>query len=831
MTIVSDTATPELSELLEVDSFRALKRTAALGAVTWDTIRESGKLLPQHIAYCQSRGLHPFFVQKRGYVSVGAGTKYTVSLPDGVSGFSDEQIAWLLGNDGKKTNSHSTLLIPLYSTAYKLDEESSGEDVRPVLYQARPDKAREVPTEWDDEGKVKKTRRIKFEAPAGAKRGTAFGKLPIDVNPALHTALYRTEPSPVVVLTEGIHKADAINSHAALEGLSVVAAAATGVTMPYFTAGTKENPKAVPVLTGAMDALGYVNGTWADEPEDRTPRTILLAWDADWRVNPGVYTPLITTAKLLADQGVTVRIVNVPPVDGDIKTGIDDYLAYERGTGNENALRALLEESIDLDEAKFLTIEYTFDDAGRGDRLAAWVKRYGTHLYNVDRKMWMVYDAETGVWKNDDEMTISKLAVELTTYDEITYGKNESRSRRAIEAAIALARAVDGVHISENDLDDPSIVAKLLCVKNGVVDLENGALLPHSPIYRMTQKAKFAYDPTLIPIYDEKVKNGYSLFEAVDEMGAPNYANYLRTALYDADRARTLQESVGTMFIGKVMEEVMYWWYSSGGRSGKGITLELLQNHILGDYETTLRPEAIVSELKDEHLISTKGHRAVIMQETGDGSVLNTTALKQLASRDKVSGRALFKNRENFRPSHTLFAVTNHLPIVYDTDAGTWDRMILLTFPHTFVKGVDRIEDLSDRVELEAPVIAAWFVYGAMQVIRNATAFRGAEVEAEKEAWRNQSDTLGEFLVAECEVGEGFSEKRSDMYRAYSRHCRMNDLGELSVQSFVRKLQQRREFDPAGTLIPIGVKKSGEIKITGVRLRTNRPTGKNRPVR
>ncbi len=72
-------------------------------------------------------------------------------------------------------------------------------------------------------------------------------------------------------------------------------------------------------------------------------RIFYLAWDADWRTNAGVAAALRQLAATLTEAGATVRVVDVAPVGGDPKTGIDDSLAHH----GADSLRGLLDTSID----------------------------------------------------------------------------------------------------------------------------------------------------------------------------------------------------------------------------------------------------------------------------------------------------------------------------------------------------------------------------------------------------------------------------------------------------------------------------------------------------
>jgi phage/plasmid-associated DNA primase len=75
-----------------------------------------------------------------------------------------------------------------------------------------------------------------------------------------------------------------------------------------------------------------------------------------------------------------------------------------------------------------------------------------------------------------------------------------------------------------------------------------------------------------------------------------------------------------------------------------------------------------------------------------------------------ITARFIRQDNLTFRASHTLIATTNYIPIVNETDWGTWRRFALLRFPYTFRKpgqalrnGVtDRPGDLTLKSRIKA---------------------------------------------------------------------------------------------------------------------------------
>lgn len=77
------------------------------------------------------------------------------------------------------------------------------------------------------------------------------------------------------------------------------------------------------------------------ESIDWRRREVFLVFDSDYRSNSQVCRALWELAELLADRGATPRLVTLPSLEEDSKTGLDDFLLEKGDIG----LRSLLEEA------------------------------------------------------------------------------------------------------------------------------------------------------------------------------------------------------------------------------------------------------------------------------------------------------------------------------------------------------------------------------------------------------------------------------------------------------------------------------------------------------
>lgn len=195
---------------------------------------------------------------------------------------------------------HAAMVIPLYDFA----------NPTPLLRQVRLDEPR-VTTEG---------KRPKFEIPPSPNGGTRRngiepGDLPADVHPLLHDRTAESECP--LLLTEGIPKADAVLTAALAADIEIIPVGLTGVTMGY---------EALDRTDGGLGKTYRLTKSIERLVAGRSK--VYLCWDADWTENPMVKSSLVRTGELISRAGVEeVVFLAVPPVNGDRKAGVDDWLA------------------------------------------------------------------------------------------------------------------------------------------------------------------------------------------------------------------------------------------------------------------------------------------------------------------------------------------------------------------------------------------------------------------------------------------------------------------------------------------------------------------------
>jgi len=125
-----------------------------------------------------------------------------------------------------------------------------------------------------------------------------------------------------------------------------------------------------------------------------------------------------------------------------------------------------------------------------------------------------------------------------------------------------------------------------------------------------------------------------------------------------------------------------------------------------------------------------------------------------------MKARRMRQDPVEFAATHSLFISTNPLPLVTDTDHGTWRRLALVEFPYRYVKPPavpdeargQRAGDpgLRDRMRdgvRQREAVLAWLVAGAVEWYAAGKVMpeHPESVQRDTQAWRAKSDPIEGF--------------------------------------------------------------------------------------
>lgn len=356
-----------------------------------------------------------------------------------------------------------------------------------------------------------------------------------------------------------------------------------------------------------------------------------------------------------------------------------------------------------------------------------------------------------------------------------------------IKSMLELAKSEPGMGISADSLDAQP---ELLGVRNGVVNLRTGRLRANAPSLYITKYVEYDYRPIAT---------------------CPLFKRFLDDVFQgDGATIDAAQRLAGLTTTGRSDEEVIVFCVGTGA-NGKSIFGNVISK-IFGQYSMTAPPSLLAARRVDDHsarsdLAMLHGARLVSINELPGGMMLDENVAKQLAGREPISARFLYKEHFTFQPGFTPWVRTNHRPIIKGTDNGIWRRLVIVPFRRTFAPE-EQDNDLERKLMTEAEGILAWMVDGAKLYLATGLQHSGA-MKAEVAQYRSDSDLLGEFLSDNTVVCATAEVDQREFYTRYKLWCESSGLRPVSRRVLNEQLTERS----------VGQRKSGSARYyTGVKL-------------
>ena len=328
----------------------------------------------------------------------------------------------------------------------------------------------------------------------------------------------------------------------------------------------------------------------------------------------------------------------------------------------------------------------------------------------------------------------------------------------------------------------------LLNVRNGVVDLRAGELLPHDPELMLTKVTAVDYDP-----------------EAEHE----DWHKAL-TAL-PADTHKWLQIRFGQGLTGHPPPDDVAVVFGGSGSNGKTSVVDPVRKAV-GDYGVALGERVLLSHPGDHptELMPLRGARLAIVEETPELGHLNVKRLKDLQGTDRITARGIGKDSTSWRATHTMFITTNYLPRVDESDHGTWRRLALVNFPFRYCKPWEAIENkgtdlpaelglrerLRDGGDKQHEAVLAWLVKGALKWYRGNREMPEppkSVLDATRE-WRKTADLLLRYADDRLIFAPTAHVMATELYADFCEWLQANGHRKWTDQNFSARLGQHSEM-------------------------------------
>ncbi len=410
---------------------------------------------------------------------------------------------------------------------------------------------------------------------------------------------------------------------------------------------------------------------------------------------------------------------------------------------------------------------------GNAERL---VHTYSSNIKFCHAWKWLVWDGRR--WRCDDTGAIHRMAMstirsigqeaKAESDDDLRGWAKRSESNYHLKAMAEMAQNMTNVRVDTSAFDQDQY--KFNCA-NGTIDLRTGTLRPHSREDLITKLSSVEYRP---------------------DAECPQWLGFLERILNsDAALINFMQKAIGYSLTGAVTEKALFFLHGSGD-NGKTTLLEAVRR-IMGEYAGTAEVEAFMKDAstaeKERATADLAGKRFVTASEAAQGHSLNEAHVKKLTGMGRLSGRRIYCSAFEFDPNFKLFIDANHKPSLSVADQAIWNRLRLIPFEVSIPKD-QQDKNLLVKFAAEAPGILAWAVQGCLRWQSEGLGPPVAVLQA-TEAYREEVDSVSDFIADRCIQDPGATEKFSDLYADYCDWSKKYSEKPISAKAFGQTLDRK----------------------------------------
>ena len=426
--------------------------------------------------------------------------------------------------------------------------------------------------------------------------------------------------------------------------------------------------------------------------------------------------------------------------------------------------------------------QYTLDDTGNANRFYDY---FGNLFkYNVTDKVFMFWTGKT--WIKDEKDIIKKYAnklieimreeaqsikeniLKLTTEGNVAEAKLKEKSLDAFiknitrisnksgkEAMLSELKSLKNIPATSDEFDKDKY---LLNTDSGVINLENGEIMPFDPHKMMSKNTK-----TKISFEEPKVwlKFLNSIFYRGDSEEEKKQTQ---------DIIKFVQYALGYSLSGSTKEQVLFILYGSGSNGKTTFTEQIA--YMMGTYADSIDSSVLMQQKNANSsavysIAKLKNIRFVSVDETDEGGKFAEGQIKKITGSGSINAQFKYGNEFSYKPDFKIWLSTNNKPIIRGTDFGIWRRV----FPIPFLRRFDKSEkdrEMPSKLQAESDKILGWCINGFLEYQKLPNGLQLPEcLEKEKNKYKNQMDVVAQFLLKQCHKEKGYRISAKALYQNY----------------------------------------------------------------
>ena len=311
----------------------------------------------------------------------------------------------------------------------------------------------------------------------------------------------------------------------------------------------------------------------------------------------------------------------------------------------------------------------------------------------------------------------------------------------------------------------------ILNLKNGLFNIFDGILAPHTPEYLSIVQLNMAYDP---------------------EAKCPIFMRYLEESLDgDMEQVKLVQEILGYFMIASQSAQKAFVIVGKAN-SGKSVLLNVINEVIFSkEYVSHIAWQNLGDRFKTAELY---GKMANVFGDLPSTSIEDNGVFKALVGQDYLTVEKKNKDPFSFQSYARMIFSCNEIPKNYgDKSEGFYRRLIIIRFDKV-IPMEKRDTTLLDKIKNESDGIFNFALEGLKRVIQNNYVFSETEKnKKELQKYREDSDSVLSFIKEMCEVNSKYNIRANELFNAYKDYCKENGLKNYAQNNFATKLQNYSE--------------------------------------
>ena len=348
-----------------------------------------------------------------------------------------------------------------------------------------------------------------------------------------------------------------------------------------------------------------------------------------------------------------------------------------------------------------------------------------------------LYIYENGVYRRN-EKSINRKIIEI-------YPKATTRMQKEVKSYL-LTMAPEVQLKYEN----------LINFKNGLYDLNNNTLMPHSPYYFTINQinANINWDPVRIGAVDR----------FLDKISCENIG-----------RKKAILQMIGYSMTSSVEMQKAFVLYGKTAGNGKSTLLEIIERLIGSENVSHVTLQDFVSNRFSVSEI--KGKLVNMVSEMTKEFLKDSSVFKQIVTGHTTTVEEKFKDRHTIKPYAKHIFTANELQKVADTSNGYFRRLFIIPFEAVFTD-LEKINfNFKELITEQALDYLAAIALQEYIIARREHAFINEEESKNIiETYKMDSNTVIAYLYDKdrmrCLLRSGRVRKRNEVFADYINYCK-----------------------------------------------------------